>query len=169
MTMQRPIIAVPADIRTFENYTWHATPDTYLKAALRVAGVIPLIVPALSEGFDLADILDRVDGVMTTGSATNVHPGRYGVGATASYEPFDTNRDTLSCAMIQGRCPVTCRFLPSAVATRSSTSRLAAAWRRRYRICRAEWIIVRRPTLTRPHVLRRATPWPSNRPGACTR
>ncbi len=102
MTMQRPIIAVPDDIRTFENYTWHATPDTYLKAALRVAGVIPLIVPALSEGFDLADILDRVDGVMTTGSATNVHPGRYGIDATASYEPFDTNRDTLSCAMIQG-------------------------------------------------------------------
>ncbi|MCM2503358.1 gamma-glutamyl-gamma-aminobutyrate hydrolase family protein [Aureimonas altamirensis] len=102
MTMHRPIIAVPADIRAFEAYTWHATPDTYLKAALRVAGVVPLIVPALSDGFEVADILDRVDGVMTTGSATNVHPGRYGVGATASHEPFDTNRDTLSCAMIRG-------------------------------------------------------------------
>lgn len=102
MTMHRPLIAVPADIRTFENYTWHATPDTYLKAALRVAGVVPLIVPSMSDGFEIDDILTRVDGVMTTGSATNVHPALYGTDASTLYEPYDRERDGLSCGMIRG-------------------------------------------------------------------
>jgi putative glutamine amidotransferase len=102
MPSRRPLIVVPADIRTFESYVWHATPDTYLKAACAVAGVVPLIVPALDDLFDIGDVLDRVDGVMTTGSATNVHPGRYGVAPSARHEPFDPARDGLSTAMICG-------------------------------------------------------------------
>lgn len=109
MPSRRPLIAVPADIRVFENYHWHATPDTYLKAASAVAGVVPLIVPALDALLDPSDVLDRVDGVMTTGSATNVHPARYGVAASARHEPFDPARDGLSTALI---CGALARDLP---------------------------------------------------------
>ncbi|WP_188052194.1 gamma-glutamyl-gamma-aminobutyrate hydrolase family protein [Aureimonas fodinaquatilis] len=98
----KPFVAIPADIRQFETYTWHASPDTYLKAALHVAGVIPLIIPAMASAMDIASILEKVDGVITTGSATNVHPSRYGVDESESHMPFDHDRDELSTALITG-------------------------------------------------------------------
>ncbi|NDW07173.1 gamma-glutamyl-gamma-aminobutyrate hydrolase family protein [Jiella pacifica] len=95
-----PLVAVPADVRDFQNYRWHASPDTYLKALARVAGVVPVIVPAMTSEFDIAAILDRVDGVLTTGSASNVHPARYGAEPSPSYEPFDPDRDDLTDRLI---------------------------------------------------------------------
>ncbi|MFD2236417.1 gamma-glutamyl-gamma-aminobutyrate hydrolase family protein [Aureimonas populi] len=96
------LVAVPADVRAFETYVWHCSPDTYLKAILKGAGAVPVIVPALSEGFDVEALLSRFDGVLTTGSASNVHPERYGVAPSARHEPYDRDRDTLSVAMIRG-------------------------------------------------------------------
>ncbi len=96
------LVAVPADVRDFDNYRWHATPDTYLKALTRVAEALPIIVPALSSEFEVAALLDRVDGLMLTGSASNVHPDRYGVPPSQAYEPFDPDRDRLTEALIRG-------------------------------------------------------------------
>lgn len=94
------LVAVPADVRSFENYRWHASPETYLSALARVAKVVPVIVPALSRDLDIEGLLDRVDGVLVTGSATNVHPSRYGVAETEGHKPFDLDRDALSQTMI---------------------------------------------------------------------
>ncbi|MEF2547669.1 gamma-glutamyl-gamma-aminobutyrate hydrolase family protein [Aurantimonas sp. E1-2-R+4] len=96
------LVAVPADVRDFDNYRWHATPDTYLKALTRVAEALPIIVPALSSEFQVAALLDRVDGLMLTGSASNVHPDRYGVPPSQAHEPFDPDRDRLTEALIRG-------------------------------------------------------------------
>lgn len=96
------LVAVPADVRVFDNYSWHASPDTYLKAVLSAAGAVPVIVPALSHGFEVEALLARFDGVLTTGSASNVHPDRYGVAPSQRHEPYDTDRDALSERMIRG-------------------------------------------------------------------
>lgn len=102
MSSQAILIAVPADIRTIGNHRWHAAPQTYLKAIVRVAGGIPLIVPALADEIDIEEVLSRVDGVLVTGSVTNVHPERYGAVHSAAHEPYDTDRDSLTDAMIRG-------------------------------------------------------------------
>ena len=102
MSLDPILVAVPADVREFDNYRWHATPDTYLKALTRVAGAIPVIVPALAGEFDVGALLSRVDGLMMTGSASNVHPDRYGVPPSPSHEPFDPDRDRLTEALIAG-------------------------------------------------------------------
>lgn len=94
------LVAVPADVRAFENYRWHASPETYLSAVLQAAGAMPVIVPALP-GLDAADLVERVDGVLVTGSATNVHPERYGAAPTPDHEPFDPDRDSLTDALIR--------------------------------------------------------------------
>lgn len=99
--MAKPIlVAVPADIRDFENYRWHASPATYLTAIVKVAGAVPVIVPAL-EGIDVRGVLSGFHGVLTTGSRTNVHPARYGTEPSAAHEPFDEARDALSEEMIR--------------------------------------------------------------------
>ena len=99
--MRQPLIAVTGDVRDFDNYTWHASPQTYLEAAVGVAGVTPLIVPAFGARIDLDAVLDRVDGVMATGSKSNVHPSRYDIAPSASHEPYDEARDATAIPLLR--------------------------------------------------------------------
>ena len=98
--MSKPIIAVPADIREFAGTNWHAAQNQYVAAALKVADVMSFIVPAFEDGQDIDAILDRVDGLLVTGSTTNVHPSLYGKQATDADGPFDTARDATSLKLI---------------------------------------------------------------------
>ena len=100
-TVHHPIVAVTADTRSFENYTWHAAPSTYLEAAVAVAGVTPLIVPAFGDRIDFDAVLDRVDGVLATGSRSNVHPALFGAEPTPDHEPYDPQRDATSIPLIE--------------------------------------------------------------------
>ena len=101
--LESPIlVAVPADVKDFENYRWHATPDTYLTALTRVAHAIPVIVPAMANEMDIGALLDRVDGLLMTGAASNVHPDRYGVAPSIAHEPYDPERDRLTEKLIRG-------------------------------------------------------------------
>jgi len=99
--MTKPIVAVPADIRTLDGAVWHAAQHQYVRAALNAAEVMSLIVPAFEKGYDIDAILDRVDGVLVSGSASNVHPSLYGVEARDSDGPFDPARDATSLPLIR--------------------------------------------------------------------
>jgi putative glutamine amidotransferase len=99
--MENGIVVIPADIREFDGYVWHASPAQYVRAAVEGSHVQPLIVPALEKGFDADGILDRVDGVLISGSRTNVHPSLYGAEATENHGPFDPARDATSLPLIR--------------------------------------------------------------------
>ena len=62
--MTKPIVAIPADIRSLDGATWHAVQHQYLRAALNAAGVMAFIIPAFEEGYETDAILNRVDGVL---------------------------------------------------------------------------------------------------------
>lgn len=96
-----PVIALPADVRDFEGYRWHAAAESYLKAVTIGLAGIPLIVPSLSDAIDIDALLDRVDGILLTGSRSNVHPERYGARANPSSEPYDTARDAMTFPLIK--------------------------------------------------------------------
>ena len=99
--MPKPVVAVPADIREIEGNVWQATPNQYIRAAVKGAGVIPFLVPALETGHDFDEILDRVDGLLVTGSRTNVHPSHWGQQATEADGPFDLARDATALPLIK--------------------------------------------------------------------
>ena len=95
-----PLILVPADVRPGDGYVWHAAPETYLAALVHGCGAAPLILPALADAPDFDALLGRVDGVLLTGSRSNVHPQRYGGPATQKTEPHDLPRDALTMPLI---------------------------------------------------------------------
>ena len=99
-----PLVALPADRREFENYSWHASPDQYARAALDAGRVAPVIVPALgAAGASVVDaVLHAVSGVLVTGSKSNVHPSLYGHEPTPAHEPYDRDRDATSLPLIAG-------------------------------------------------------------------
>jgi putative glutamine amidotransferase len=99
--MPSPIIAIPADTRELDGYNWHATPHQYVNAVVKGAKATALIVPALTDGNDIDSILDRVDGVMISGSRSNVHPSLYGGDASESNGPYDRPRDATSLELIR--------------------------------------------------------------------
>ncbi len=95
-----PFILVTSDVKQVDGYNWHAAIDTYLNA-LTYAGAMPVILPSLGSDIDLQSVLGRVDGVLITGSRSNVHPQHYGVEADKAYEPYDTDRDATTMPLIR--------------------------------------------------------------------
>ena len=99
--MRQPLVAISTDVKQFENYTWHAAPQQYLEAAVAGAGVFPVLVPSFGERLDLEQLLASVDGVMVTGSKSNVHPKLYGEEATEANGPYDPARDATTLPLIR--------------------------------------------------------------------
>lgn len=99
--MVTPIVLISTDVRVADGYRWHATPQTYLDAVRDGAGVIPLELPNLGGDLDLDGLLDRVDGVVMTGSRSNVHPAQYGSAPSPAHEPYDQDRDRMSFELVR--------------------------------------------------------------------
>jgi putative glutamine amidotransferase len=94
-----PLVLVSTEIRPADGWVWHAALDTYLKAVV-LADATPLLLPSLGEKLDLPAVLSRVDGVLLTGSRSNVHPAHYGEEPSARYEPYDPDRDATTLKLI---------------------------------------------------------------------
>lgn len=99
-TPQAPLIGVPADVKEIDGYRWHAAAEPYLRAIVSGFGGVPLILPSMADAIDPGSFLDRIDGVLLTGSRSNVHPERYGQQADPASEPYDPARDAASFGLI---------------------------------------------------------------------
>lgn len=99
--MPKPLVLVCADVRDQDGYEWHAAPSTYLHAALSGSGAIPVILPSLGSEIELDDVLSRVDGVLLTGSRSNVNPDLYGEVPTEANGPYDPKRDATTLPLIR--------------------------------------------------------------------
>lgn len=99
--MSAPVVLVSCDVKELDGYAWHAAPSTYLEALVQGAGAMPLLLPSLGPAIDLDAVLDRVDGVLLTGSRSNVHPTLYGAEASEKDGPFDNRRDTTTLPLIR--------------------------------------------------------------------
>jgi putative glutamine amidotransferase len=99
-TPVKPLIGVPADVKEITGQPFHAVGDKYLRAITLAAGGLPFVIPAFGELYDLPDLVRRLDGVMLTGSPSNVHPTHYGVVPTPEAEPHDEARDATTLPLI---------------------------------------------------------------------
>ena len=96
-----PLVLLPCDHRVIDGLGWHMTPAPYIEGVLAGAGAMPVLLPALGGAVDLDAVLDRVDGVLLTGSRSNVHPSLYGEEPTPDHEPYDTARDATTLPLIR--------------------------------------------------------------------
>ncbi len=100
MNQTLPLVAVAADVKQIDIYSWHAVVESYLNAIVHGSEAVPVILPSLGEAIDLDAVLARVDGVLLPGSRSNVHPSHYGVAPHAKAEPHDTRRDAVTLPLI---------------------------------------------------------------------
>jgi putative glutamine amidotransferase len=98
-TPRKPVILVPACNRMLGEHPFHIAGKKYLDAAL-LAGGMPLIVPSV-EPDDIDALLDLADGVLLTGSPSNVHPSHYGQDVHNPDLPQDPLRDSWTLPLIR--------------------------------------------------------------------
>jgi putative glutamine amidotransferase len=58
-------------------HPFHMVGEKYARAVMEAAGAAPLLIPALAEELRFDELLERLDGLLFTGSPSNVEPRRY--------------------------------------------------------------------------------------------
>ena len=100
MPLKRPVIGIPADRRIIGPHPVHAVGEKYIRAVAEAADAIPLLIPALADLIDSDEILDCVDGILFTGSPSNVEPFHYAGPPSAPGTLHDPHRDAVTLPLI---------------------------------------------------------------------
>jgi putative glutamine amidotransferase len=105
MTLHRPLplVAIPADVREIGIHPFHVVGEKYITGVLQGADALPLLVPSLGDALDRSDLLARIDGILFTGSPSNVEPHHYhGAGARSRAGTLhDPQRDSTTLPLIR--------------------------------------------------------------------
>jgi len=102
-TRPLPLVLLPACTKTVDGMSFHAVGDKYVRAVAEAAEAQPLLLPNLAELIDPRAILDQVDGLLMTGSPSNVHPRHYGRPDLEELSvPHDEPRDAVTLGLIHG-------------------------------------------------------------------
>jgi putative glutamine amidotransferase len=98
VTTSKPIVLVPACNRPVGKHPFHIAGKKYIDA-VRLAGCQPLVVPsARPEEFDA--LIDLADGILLTGSPSNVHPSHFAEAIHNPELPLDPDRDAWTLPLI---------------------------------------------------------------------
>lgn len=100
MSLKRPVIGLPADRRMLGHHPFHAVGEKYLRALAEAAGAMPLLIPALGDIVSVDEVLEVVDGLVFTGSPSNVEPSHYAGPASDAGTLHDAARDATTLPLI---------------------------------------------------------------------
>jgi putative glutamine amidotransferase len=101
MAVVRPLIGIPADRRVIGLHPFHLVGEKYARAVLAGADSLPLLIPALAEELGMDELLERLDGVLFTGNASNVEPHHYSGTPSAPGTLHDPERDATTLPLIR--------------------------------------------------------------------
>jgi putative glutamine amidotransferase len=100
--MLRPVIGIPCCLRMMGAHPAHMVMDKYIRAVAEGAGGTVVLIPAL--GPDLLDfdaLLEGLDGVLLTGSHSNVEPVHYAGEASPEGTLHDPARDATTLPLVR--------------------------------------------------------------------
>jgi putative glutamine amidotransferase len=95
-----PIIGVSACLQQGPRGLQHIVRNQYVDAVVTGIGGVPLLLPAIGSAQNIAAILSRIDGLVMTGSPTNVEPGEYG-GKSRPGTLHDPARDATTLPLLR--------------------------------------------------------------------
>lgn len=101
MASARPLIGIPADRRMVGRHPFHMVGEKYARAVMEAAGAAPLLIPALAEELRFEELLERLDGLLFTGSPSNVEPRHYDGPPSAPGTLHDPARDATTLPLIR--------------------------------------------------------------------
>ncbi len=101
--IRKPLIGISCCTKHFGTFGMpnHGASDTYVRAVDQVVRGVPILLPANGEKADIEALLDRLDGIILTGSRSNVQPSLYGGPPHAEGTWEDPKRDAYTMPLIR--------------------------------------------------------------------
>ena len=96
-----PLVGVTACARDIAPHRFHVAGEKYVTAVADGARAVPVLLPPLGERGGGAELIRRLDGLLVTGSASNVEPHRYGGAPSRPGTLHDPDRDDTTLPLIR--------------------------------------------------------------------
>jgi len=97
----RPVLGVICCNRQIDAMGAQSVMTRYLNAALTYADAAALLIPAMPALMHPREVAPHLDGLLLTGTPSNLDPGRYGEIADDAPGPFDPDRDEMTAGLIE--------------------------------------------------------------------
>lgn len=96
-----PLVGVTCCLIAGADSGSHRVQDKYVDSVVLGAGAVPVLIPAIGKALDIDSLLDRLDGILVTGSPSNVDPDHYGGPAPRAGNEADAARDATTLPLIR--------------------------------------------------------------------
>ena len=96
-----PLIGVPACVQVPKELPIHQVGEKYIAGVAKGAGGIPVLIPAIGDDLDMVALVERLDGLMLTGSPSNVEPHHYDGEPSSPGTLHDPKRDATTLPLIR--------------------------------------------------------------------
>ena len=97
----RPVIGIPTNSHQVGKHPFQGVGEKYIVAVTTAVDGFPVMLPAMSEPLSPEEILPRVDGVLLTGSYSNIEPYHYSGAASEEGTLHDPQRDATTLPLIR--------------------------------------------------------------------
>jgi len=97
----KPLVAITADRTTIGLHPSHVVGEKYIAAIVDGSQALAMLLPAFGERQAAQDVLAAVDGLLFTGSYSNVEPHRYGGEPHEAGTLYDTARDSTTLPLLR--------------------------------------------------------------------
>ena len=105
MVMSNPtptlLIGVTSCLKSRDEVHFHSVGDKYVDAVVAGTAALPVLIPALGERLDPDSLLRSLDGLMVTGSPSNVDPSHYDGPPAREGNEADPARDATTLPLIR--------------------------------------------------------------------
>jgi len=101
MSARSPVVGIPCDFRMLGSHPFHMAGEKYIAAARDGSGAVPLLIPVLEPPLDAQALSGIVDGLLFTGSPSNVAPHRYGGPSPREGVLQDERRDATALDLLR--------------------------------------------------------------------
>ncbi|HTH75622.1 MAG TPA: gamma-glutamyl-gamma-aminobutyrate hydrolase family protein [Trinickia sp.] len=99
--LTKPIVGITADSTESGLHLAHVVVDKYIGAVVEGADALALVVPALGPRQSSAELVDALDGLVFTGSLSNVEPHHYGGAPSSPGTLHDRARDATTLPLMR--------------------------------------------------------------------
>jgi putative glutamine amidotransferase len=101
MSRITPVVGIACDRRIIGDHAFHVVGEKYIAAARDGAGVLPFLIPVLDPPIKPEELLPYVDGLLFTGSLSNVAPRQYGGHEPRNPKLLDEARDSVTLPLMR--------------------------------------------------------------------
>ena len=95
-----PLVGLPTDRKLIGPHPFLAAGEKYVRAVVDGAECLPLLIPGLQPALPLRQLLEGLDGILLTGSVSNIEPHHYSDEPSYPGNLHDPARDETNLALI---------------------------------------------------------------------